>query len=103
MYATLTCSRRETFGRIEAREVAEALSVWRPPEIDHPNLQRLWLAEDRHQFSWRDSLIAAVAQGCARQILLTENLQFGQVFDGVRIVDRCPSAGPRPGHLREMH
>ena len=96
LYATLTRSRGPSFGRSEARESVEALSVWRPIEIDHAILQRAWLAEERYQIFWWDSLIVAAAQVSACQILLTEDLQDGQAFDGVRVVDPFASPDRRP-------
>ena len=87
LYATLTRSRGQTFGRSEARDIVEALSVWQPIPIDHAVLQRAWLAEDRYQISWWDSLIVAAAQASECQILLTEDLQDGQILDGVQVID----------------
>ena len=87
LYATLTRPRGQSFGRSEARDIVEALSVWRPIGVDHAVLQRAWLAEERYQISWWDSLIVAAAQASKCQILLTEDLQAGQEFHGVRVVD----------------
>ena len=96
LYATLTRSRGQRFGRSEARDIVEALLVWQPIGIDNAVLQRAWLAEERYQISWWDSLIVAAAQASTCQILLTEDLQDGQVFDGVRVVDPFASSERTP-------
>ena len=101
LYAPLTRSRGQSFGRSGARDIVEALSVWRPIEIDRAILHRAWLAEERYQISWWDLLIVAAAQVCACQILFTEDLQDGQVFDGVRVVDPFASPSRRPRQVLE--
>lgn len=54
-------------------------------------LEQAWQIEDRHGFSWWDSLIvaAAIGQGCI--ILLTEDLHHGQIISDLRVVN--------PSHL----
>lgn len=42
---------------------------------------------ETQSISWWDSLIVAAAQASRCRVLLTEALQDGQEFDGVRVVD----------------
>jgi predicted nucleic acid-binding protein len=58
-----------------------------PVLIDVAILERAWLLEDRHAVSWWDALIVAAAQACECNVLLTEDLQHGQTFGAVRVVD----------------
>lgn len=64
-----------------ARADVVDLQTWQPQRIDAGVLDRAWRLEDRYRLSWWDALIVAAAlrSGCA--VLLTEDLQKGQVFD----------------------
>ncbi len=63
------------------------LSAWCPAAIDVEDLEVAWSIEDRLGLSFWDSLIAAAAhvEGC--EVILTEDLQHGLDFDGVRVVN----------------
>ena len=76
----------------EARDIVTELLQWQPIRIDRAILRRAWLIEERFSISWWDALIVAAAQAGACPVLLTEDLQAGQLFDGVRVVD--PFAAP---------
>jgi len=60
--------------------------------LDRLGARDLWFLQDRFSLSWWDALIVAAAQMCECEVLLTEDLQHGQVFDTVRVVD--PFASP---------
>ncbi len=92
LYATLTRGRQVDLNPREARDVVEDLLRWRPVGIDTGLLRRAWVIEERFRLSWWDALIVAAAQVSACPVLLTEDLQAGQLFDGVRVVD--PFAAP---------
>ena len=92
LYATLTRGRQVNLGHPEARDVVTELLQWQPIRIDRAVLRRAWLVEERFGISWWDALIVAAAQTGACPVLLTEDLQAGQLFDGVRVVD--PFAAP---------
>ena len=95
LYATLTRPRLN-FDRSEARRIIQLLSVWQPMQIDLGILERAWQVQEYHAVSWWDALIVAAAQASECAILLTEDLQAGQVFDGVRVVDPFASADKDP-------
>ena len=96
LFATLTRARGPSFAHSEARQIVEKLAVWKPIQADLPLLQRAWAIQERYRLSWWDSLIVAAAGASACQILLTEDLQDGQLVDGVRVVDPFGSPGREP-------
>lgn len=71
----------------DARVQVEALAVWHPIANDVSLLRSAWRIEDRFGFSFWDSLIAAAARRAGCDVLLTEDLQDGQVIDGLTVVD----------------
>lgn len=54
------------------------------------------MIQECFRISWWDSLIAAAAQASACRILLTEDLQDGQVLDTVRVLNPFAPPGWRP-------
>ena len=72
------------------REAARAevldLLTWKPVSIDAV-LKRSWEVQDRYQLSFWDSLIVAAAKSASCHFLLTEDLQSGQDFDGLLVVN----------------
>lgn len=86
-YATVTRKLTPPLSRTQAREEVEDLLGWEPVHPSASLFAEAWRLEDRHGFSWWDSLIlaAALAQNCAT--LLTEDLQDGLEIDGLRIVN----------------
>lgn len=101
LFATLTRARGPVFRNSEAREIVESLAVWRPIQTDLSLLQRAWDIQERYRISWWDSLIVAAAQAGGCQILLTEDLQDGQVFDRLRVFDPFASPVRRPRDVLE--
>ena len=69
----------------EAWDDVQALLTWQPQAVDDALLRRGREIELRYRLSWWDSLVvgAAQLQGCA--VLLTEDLQDGREFDGLRV------------------
>lgn len=59
--------------------------------------------QERHAVSWWDALIVAAAQASECSVLLTEDLQAGQVFDGVRVVNPFASPDKNPQEIVEAH
>jgi predicted nucleic acid-binding protein len=50
-------------------------------------MEGAWLIQDRYKFSWWDSMIVSAAQVGGCSYLLTEDLQEGQKFDGVQVIN----------------
>ena len=92
LYSTLTSKRRLKVDVAEARLIVRELAVWQPVAIDLAMLKRAWVLQDRFPLSWWDVLIIAAAQTCECKVLLTEDLQHGQEFGAVRVVN--PFASP---------
>ncbi len=73
--------------REAARAEVRDLLTWRPVSIDAVLLQRSWEVQDRYQLSFWDSLIVAAAKSASCRFLLTEDLQSGQSFDGLLVIN----------------
>lgn len=71
----------------EARRLVRGYRAWTPWIVDDETVDSAWQLQDRFAFSYWDALMVAAAQqqGCA--VLLTEDLQHGQVIDQLRIVN----------------
>lgn len=95
LYATLT-RKVADFDAGEARRIVRDLTAWQPLGPDLRILERAWLLEERHCLSCWDALIVAAAQSSRCAVLLTEDLQHGQRFGTVRIVNpfRSPELTP---------
>lgn len=92
LYATLTSKRRLKGDVAEARSIVRELAVWKPIAVDLAMLKRAWVLQDRFPLSWWDALIIAAAQTCECKVLLTEDLQDGQKFGAVQVIN--PFAAP---------
>jgi predicted nucleic acid-binding protein len=73
--------------RDQARAEARALFAWRPVPMDTVLVEDAWKLQDRYQLSFWDALIVAAAKSITCSALLTEDLQSGQDFDGVLVVN----------------
>ena len=98
-YATTTRKLRPAMTAVEAQRIVRGLAVWRPVPIDLPVLERAWFLEERFTLSWWDALIVSAAQVCECRVLLTEDLQHGQEFDMVRVIDPFASADRTPRQI----
>ncbi len=72
-----------TLARAEVRD----LLTWEPVPVDAVLLHRSWDVQDRYQLSFWDSLIVAAAKSASCGFLLTEDLQSGQDFDGLVVIN----------------
>ena len=68
------------------REISE-LATWQPIAISASIIARAWKIEDRFGISFWDALIIAAAITADCSYLLTEDLQTGQKFDGVLVIN----------------
>lgn len=71
----------------DARAEIRRLQAWQPWQIDHQTMEAAWAVEARQRLHYGDALMVAAAQQQACTLLLTEDLQHEQQFDGVRIVN----------------
>jgi predicted nucleic acid-binding protein len=86
-YVTVTRKLRPGLPKDAARADVQDLSAWRPAAIGVEGIEVGWSIEDRFGLSFWDSLIVAAAHVAGCQVILTEDLQDGMEFDGVRVVD----------------
>ena len=70
-----------------ARAELRQLETWGPVPLSAPLRERAWSIEDRYGLSWWDALIVSAAAQAGCGLLLTEDLQDGQVLDGVKVVN----------------
>jgi predicted nucleic acid-binding protein len=85
-YVTVTEKLRPGLERKAARDDVRDLQSWRPlPHADRFDLA--WSIQDRFRLSWWDALIVAAAQASGSGVLLSEDFQDGQSFDGVRVMN----------------
>lgn len=86
-YVFLKRHSKDDAERMAARITAQSLIHLAPVSITSELQISAWGIEDRYKLSWWDSLIIASAQFASCEILYTEDLQHGQVFGEVRVVN----------------
>jgi predicted nucleic acid-binding protein len=91
----VTVARKRPAARDEARATVRDLLAWRPVSVDGDLLDRGWALQDRYQLCFWDALIVAAAQAATCSHLLSEDLQAGQDFGGVVVVNPF-MRGPGP-------
>lgn len=72
--------------RDDVRRELRDLLTWEPIPADASLLERAWSIQDRYGFSFWDSLIVAAAKAADCR-MLTEDLQTGQVIEGLLVVN----------------
>jgi len=85
-YVTLTTKLDPPRSTKNARDDITALGAWRPVGIDHRTIEGAWEVQDRHGYSWWDSLIMAAALQSGCRYLLTEDFQTGRMIDTMTII-----------------
>jgi predicted nucleic acid-binding protein len=73
--------------RSDARAEVRDLLAWNPLVVDAAVVELGWRFQDRYQLAFWDSLILAAAKLLACGYLLTEDLQTGQILDGIEVVN----------------
>jgi predicted nucleic acid-binding protein len=79
--------RKQPAAQDEARAEVRDLLAWNPVIADAALLERGWKLQDRYQLSYWDALIVAAAKAASCHYLLTEDLQTGQMLDGIEVVN----------------
>jgi predicted nucleic acid-binding protein len=88
-YVTVTEKLRSGIDRKAARRDVRNLMAWHPARLDRTVLEGAWAVQDRYKQSWWDALIISAAQVSRSRTLLTEDLQEGQRFGEVEVVNPC--------------
>jgi predicted nucleic acid-binding protein len=73
--------------RDDARAEVRDLLAWNPLVVDAAVVELGWRFQDRYRLAFWDSLILAAAKLSSCGYLLTEDLQAGQVLDGIEVVN----------------
>jgi predicted nucleic acid-binding protein len=86
-YVTVTRKLQPPRDTDDAREDVASLVTWQPIPVEVSVMDSAWAIEDRFGLSWWDALIVAAAQAGECTHLLTEDLQDGQAFGDVVVVN----------------
>lgn len=86
-YVTTTSKLDPPRNVADAREDTWALRSWKPHAPDYETMEIAWEVQARFRISWWDALIVAAAVRGRSRWLLSEDLQDGQDFMGVTVVD----------------
>ncbi len=86
-YMCVTQKLKPGLSRAEARADVRALAQWLTPQDPMPLVEAAWQLQDKSSLSWWDALVLAGALAASCQYFLTEDLQAGQEFAGIRIVN----------------
>lgn len=78
---------------VQARKLVDSYLDWDPVDSSAGLVRRAWEWCDAAQLAYWDALIVAAAEVCGAQYLLTEDLQAGREFGGVRVVDPFGAEG----------
>lgn len=84
-YVTVTSKLVPGLDPVEARADCRALMAWRPIPARQQTLESAWQLQDRYGLGWWDAQIVAAAQQARCGVLLSEDLQHGQLLAGVEI------------------
>lgn len=84
-YVTSTRKLQRPLSRTEARYIIDLYSIWPVIAIDPTVILAATRIEEDHQVSFWDALILESARIAGAAFVLTEDLQHGQVIEGVRI------------------
>ena len=86
-YANATRKLRPAMAAGDARAEVRRYQRWQPWVVDHATVETAWSVESRYRLNYWDALMVAAAQQQGCGMLLTEDLQHNQEFDGLRIVN----------------
>lgn len=95
-YTTVTDRLQPGLETSVARSDVRDLMAWSPLHVDARVIEGAWGLQDRFGLAWWDAQIVAAAQLVACRWLLTEDLQHGQRFGDLGVVDPFRTA---PGEL----
>ena len=85
-YVTVTRKLTPGLDPETARADVRSLLAWNPVLIDATTLDESWGMQDRFGVSFWDALILAAARVAGCETILSEDLQEGQEFDGLRVI-----------------
>ena len=86
-YVTVTAKLDPGMHAQRARTEVRELATWDPVRTTQPVIEGAWALQDRFSLSFWDALIVSAARVSGCKTLLTEDLQHGQQFDELEIVN----------------
>ena len=102
LYSTLTRKLKPGIPAARAQQIVRDLIVWQPVTTGLATLERAWFLQERYSVSWWDALIIAAAQSCECRALLTEDLQHGQIFGEVQVINPFEAPDQTPAEVLEV-
>jgi len=85
LYVGITKKILKPIAKAEAREVLRAYTCWSIREISPMSIIRAAEIEEKHRISFWDALVIIAAYEAKCEKILTEDLNSGQVIEGVLI------------------
>ena len=86
-YVNVTRKRPKTLSLEQARRILTQYETWQVETIDAPLVNFASKIQERNPLSFRDSLIIASAIQGNVKILYSEDLNVGQIIEGIKIVN----------------
>lgn len=86
-YTTITAKVKKPLKSETAAELLNALSAWRAHAPDMQDVLRAIEIQRRYQISFWDAMIIVSAIRLNCEILWSEDLNDGQVYDGVKVIN----------------
>lgn len=85
LYVNLTRKLRKPMTRPRARGIVERYAAWPVHQVTPEDIVSASDLEQRHTLAFWDALLVVAAQRLGADRLLTEDMQSGRSFSGVRI------------------
>jgi predicted nucleic acid-binding protein len=86
-FSNLLKHARDPETRQLAEDFARTLLVWCEARLDKAVLTKAFEIRRRYLMSWWDAILIASAEGVAADILLTEDLNDGQLYGSVQAIN----------------
>ncbi|MDH3524391.1 MAG: PIN domain-containing protein [Acidobacteriota bacterium] len=86
-YVTVTMKLDPGMDPGRARAEVRELAAWEPVSTKQPVVEGAWALQDRFALSFWDALIVSAARVSGCRMLLTEDLQNGQRFEELEVVN----------------
>lgn len=86
-YITVTEKLEPGMSAARAQEDVQSLFAWKPIPVDQVVMEGAWHIQSRFKISWWDSLIVSAALQAGCRYVLTEDLQEGQNFGELRVIN----------------
>lgn len=85
LYVNLTRKLRKPMTRPRARAIIERYAAWPVHQVTPADIISASELEQRHTMAFWDALVVVAAQRLGAERILTEDMQHGRTFGGVRI------------------